>query len=108
MNRVFMNKLSSSQRSHLRSQAHHLDPVVLIGKNGVTGGTIESVNRALETRELIKIKFREYKDEKKSLSYQLAESTESHIVGTIGHTVILFRQNPNPEKQNISLTSIKK
>ena len=98
-----MNQLSSSQRSFLRSQAHHLEPVVLIGKNGVTDGTIEAVNKALDTRELIKIKFREYKDEKKSLSYQLAESTESHIIGTIGHTVILFRQNPNSKKQNYTL-----
>ena len=102
-----MNNLSSSERSFLRSQAHHLEPVVLIGKNGVSIGTIESVNKALETRELIKIKFREYKDEKKSLSHQLAESTESHIVGTIGHTVIIFRQNPDPEKQNIRLPGIK-
>ena len=98
-----MNKLSSAKRSYLRGHAHHLEPVVLIGKNGITDGTIESVNKALETRELIKIKFREYKDEKKILSHQLAESTESHIVGTIGHTVILFRQNPDPEKQNICL-----
>ena len=98
-----MNQLSSSQRSFLRSQAHHLEPVVLIGKNGITDGTIQAVNKALDARELIKIKFREYKDEKKSLSYQLAESTESHIVGTIGHIVIVFRQNPDPEKQNIRL-----
>ena len=108
MNRIFMNKLSSTQRSYLLSQAHHLEPVVLIGKNGITEGTIESVNKVLDTRELIKIKFREYKDEKKSLSHQLAESTESHIVGTIGHTVILFRQNSDPEKQNIRLPGIKK
>ena len=98
-----MNQLSSSQRSFLRSQAHHLEPVVLIGKNGLTDGTIQAVNKALDKRELIKIKFRDYKDEKKSLSYQLAESTESHIVGTIGHTVIVFRQNPDLEKQNIRL-----
>ena len=98
-----MNQLSSSQRSFLRSQAHHLEPVVLIGKNGVTDGTIQAVNKALDTRDLIKIKFREYKDEKKSLSHQLAESTESHIIGTIGHTVILFRQNPNSKKQNYTL-----
>ena len=98
-----MNKLSGKQRSYLRSQAHYLEPVVLIGKNGVTDGSIKSVNKALESRELIKIKFREYKDEKKSLSHQLAESTESHIVGNIGHTVILFRQNPDREKQNYKL-----
>ena len=103
MSRYFMNKLSSTQRNYLRSQAHHLEPVVLIGKNGITDGTIKSVNKALDARELIKIKFREYKDEKKSLAYQLTESTESHIVGSIGHTVIVFRQNPDPEKQNIRL-----
>ncbi len=98
-----MDKLSSTQRSYLRSQTHHLEPVVLIGKNGITDGTIESVNKVLDTRELIKIKFRENKDEKISLSHQLAESTESHIIGTIGHTVILFRQNPNSKKQNYTL-----
>ena len=98
-----MNNLTSLQRSYLRSLAHHLEPVALIGKNGVTNGTIETVQKVLDTRELIKIKFREYKDEKKSFSHQLAESTESHIVGTIGHTVILFRQNPDWEKQNYKL-----
>ena len=107
MNRNFMNKLSNTQRSYLRSQAHHLEPVVLIGKNGVTDGTIEAVNNAFETRELIKIKFREYKDEKKPLSHQLAESTESHLVGMVGHTVIFFRQNPDRDKQYICFPRIK-
>ena len=101
-----MNNLSSSQRSYLRSQAHHLEPVVLIGKNGITDGTLKTVNTALNTRELIKIKFREYKDEKQSLSPKIAKLTDSQIVGIIGHTVILFRQNPDPEKQNIRLPSI--
>ncbi len=86
-----MNNLSSSKRSYLRSQAHYLEPIVLIRKNGIKDVTIEAVNKALDARELIKIKFRKYKDEKKSLSHQLAESADSHIVGTIGHTVILFR-----------------
>ena len=53
-----MNNLSSSERKYLRSQAHHLEPVVLIGKNGIKDGTIESINKVLQTRELIKIKFR--------------------------------------------------
>ena len=96
-----MNKLTSTQRHYLRSQAHHIEPVVLIGKNGITDGTIEVMNKSLDARGLIKIKFREYKDKKISFSHQLAESTKSHIVGTIGHTVILFRQNPDPDKQNI-------
>ena len=102
-----MNNLSSSQRSHLRRNAHQLDPVVLIGKNGVTEGTLDTINRALDARELIKIKFREFKDNKKSLSHQIAKSTESDVVGMIGHTVILFRQNANPKKRNITLPKLK-
>ena len=98
-----MNNLSSSQRSYLRSQAHHLEPVVLIGKQGITDGTIESIDRVLEARELIKIKFREFKDKKLSLSEKIAELTNSEVVGLIGHTVIIFRQNPDSDKRQIHI-----
>ncbi len=98
-----MKNLSSSDRSYLRSQAHHLEPVVLIGKNGITDGTIESIDRVLEARELIKIKFREFKDEKLSLSEKITELTNAQIVGVIGHTVIIFRQNPDSDKRQIHI-----
>ena len=99
-----MNNLSSSERSYLRSQAHHLEPVVLIGKHGITDGTIESIDRVLETRELIKIKFREFKDKKLSLSEKITELTNSQVVGVIGHTVIIFRQNPDSDKRQINIS----
>ena len=99
-----MNNLSSSDRSYLRSQAHHLEPVVLIGKHGITDGTIESIDRVLEARELIKIKFREFKDEKLSLSEKITELTNSQVVGVIGHTLIIFRQNPDSDKRQIHIS----
>ena len=102
-----MNNISSSDRSFLRSQAHHLEPVVLIGKNGISDGTVEAVNKALEARELIKIKFREFKDNKQSISDEIATSANCQVVGMIGHTVILFRQISDPEKQNIQLPNIR-
>jgi len=98
-----MNNLSSLQRSYLRSQAHHLEPVVLIGRHGITDGTIESIDRVLEARELIKIKFREFKDEKSSLSDKITELTNSQVIGVIGHTVIIFRQNPDSDKRQIHI-----
>ena len=98
-----MNNLSSSERSFLRSEAHHLEPNVLIGKNGVTEGTIKTIDKALDTRELIKIKFREFKDEKQILSEKVAKLTNSAVVGIIGHTLIIFRQNPDLEKQIYSI-----
>ena len=98
-----MNNLSSSERKYLRSQAHHLEPVVLIGKNGIKDGTIKSINKVLQTRELIKIKFREFKDEKLSLSEKITKLTNSQVVGVIGHTVIIFRQNPDSDKRQIHI-----
>ena len=100
-----MNNLSSSQRSYLRSQAHHLEPVALIGKNGVTDGTINTIDKAFYSRELIKIKFRGFKDEKQILSEKIAGLTNSAVVGIIGHILILFRQNPDLEKQIYKLKS---
>ena len=97
-----MNKLTSYQRSYLRSQAHHLEPVVLIGKNGITDGAIFGMNKALDARELIKIKFRDYKDKKKSLSKEIVSALNCHLVGIIGHTAILFRQNSDVEKRYIT------
>ena len=98
-----MNNLSSSQRSHLRRNAHQLEPIVLIGKNGVTDGTLDTINRALNTGELIKIKFREFKDNKQGIADEIVTQTLSLIVGTIGHTLIVFKQNPNPEEQEYQL-----
>jgi len=100
-----MNKLSSSQRSYLRGQAHHIEPVVIIGKNGISDGTIEAVNKALDARELIKIKFREFKDEKQCLADKISASTNCHVVGIIGNTAIFFRQNTEPEMQHFHLPS---
>ncbi len=94
-----MNKLTTRQRAFLKSKAHHLEPVVLIGKNKVTEGTLQSIENALEAKELIKIKLREYKNEKVEISQYIQEKVQAEIVGIVGFTLILFRQNTNPEKQ---------
>ena len=63
-----MEQLKGSQRKYLRSQAHHLKPLVLIGRNGINQQVIGSVDLALKDHELIKVKFGEFKDAKKEMS----------------------------------------
>ena len=98
-----MEKINSSQRSYLKSQAHHLNPVVLIGKSGLNDGAIDLINKALDKRELIKIKFRDFKDNKRSLSEEITMKTNSILVSIIGHTLIIFKENLDSEKRHLKL-----
>ena len=54
--------INSKQRSKLRSLAHHLKPVINIGKSGIADGVIASIEEALESHELIKVKFIQNKE----------------------------------------------
>jgi len=98
-----MEQLKGSQRKYLRAQAHHLKPLVLIGRNGVNKQVIGSIDLALKDHELIKIKFGDFKDAKKEISAEIAEATKSEVVGIIGNIAILYRQHPEPGKRKIKL-----
>lgn len=98
-----MEPLTSGQRKYLRSMAHHLDPVVLIGKQGVTEAVIHSIDEVLTAQELIKIRFNEHKDEKKALCAEIEQRTGAGIAGIIGHIAILYRPHPDEEKRTITL-----
>ena len=98
-----MEQLKGSQRKYLRSQAHHLKPLVLIGRNGINPKVIGSVDLALKDHELIKVKFGEFKEAKKEMSAEIAQTTKSELVGIIGNIAIFYRQNPLPEKRKIEI-----
>ena len=83
--------------------AHHLDPVVMVGKNGVTKNVLNMTDSALKSHELIKIKFVELKDQKKDITEEISGKTKSEIVGMIGHMAILYKQNPDKEKRKVNL-----
>lgn len=98
-----MPELTSGQRKYLRKLAHHLDPIVIVGKQGVSGTLIQAAAEALEAHELIKIRFNEFKREKKALTQQIAEETGSAVAGIIGHVAILYRPHPEEDKRRITL-----
>jgi RNA-binding protein len=89
-----MKPLKTSERKELKSRAHHLKPVIMIGQKGLTDSLINAVEKALCDHELIKIKFIDFKKNKKDLSDEIAERTDSTIVGIIGNILILYRENP--------------
>ncbi|MDT8273778.1 MAG: ribosome assembly RNA-binding protein YhbY [Desulfomonilia bacterium] len=98
-----MTPLTGSQRKYLRGQAHALEPVVRIGKQGITESVRKSVNEALDARELIKVKFIDFKEEKADLSRRIAQETSAELVGLIGNIAILYRENPDRDMRKILL-----
>ena len=98
-----MVKLTGADRKYLRGLAQPLKSVVQVGKAGVTQGLIGTVTRALDTHELIKVRFVEFKKEKRELSKEIAQRTRCEIAGMIGHIVILYREQPDEEKRRIRL-----
>jgi RNA-binding protein len=98
-----MKKLKGSQRTYLRGLAHSLKPVIQIGKNGLTPELLQAIREALQAHELIKIKFIEFKEERKSLSKTIETETGAELVGLIGHVAIYYQQHPDPEKRKIPI-----
>ncbi|MFA6239708.1 MAG: ribosome assembly RNA-binding protein YhbY [Candidatus Hydrogenedentales bacterium] len=96
-----MHALTSQQRRYLRSLAHHLEPIVYVGKQGITDALAQSAEEALHAHELIKVRFVDRKEEKKELTAELATRTSSLIAGIIGNVAMLYRQHRDPEKRRI-------
>ncbi len=96
-----MKQLKSSQRQYLKGKAHHLKPVVQIGKSGVTDSLISEIDKALDAHELIKVRFVESREEKKELTEEIVERLEAVRVGMVGNIAMLYREHKDPEKRKI-------
>jgi len=92
--------LTSKQRAHLRSLAHHLKPVAHVGHDGVTDAVLHSIDEALNTRELLKVKVQEGAPEgaRDTADAIVAGLEGAHVAQTIGRTIVLYRKHPeHPE-----------
>ena len=85
--------LSKKQLKQLRALAHDLDPVVQVGKAGVTDPVVAAVGKALLDHELIKVRLLEPED-KRGMAEKLAAGSTSALCGLVGHTVILYKKHP--------------
>ncbi len=95
--------LTNPQLRKLKALAQRMEPTLKVGKNGLSDAFVQSVNEALTRRELVKIKFSEFKEEKKELSPLLAEKTGSQLVMRVGNVVVLYRQNPEADKRVVEI-----
>ena len=91
--------LTGKQKSYLRSLGSTMNPVVQIGKTGVSETLLESTKQALIARELIKVKvLQNCGEEPKVALADLAKAADAELVQVIGRNGLLYKRNRDPEK----------
>lgn len=88
-----MSKLKIQERKRLRQIGHQLQPIVMIGAQGLTENVIEETLRALNDHELIKVKIAgEDREARHQIVAELAEATHAENVQQIGKIVLLYKK----------------
>ncbi|HTN89919.1 YhbY family RNA-binding protein [Sorangium sp. So ce388] len=91
--------LTGKQRRHLRALGHHLDPVVQLGKAGLTDGVVAAVEAAVERHELVKVRLgTECPDDLGDVADALSERLRAEVAQTLGRTILLYRRHPKEPK----------
>ena len=89
-----LEPLTNPQIRKFKAAAQLMEASLKIGKAGLSDGFINTVSAELDRHELIKIKFAEFKEEKKTLAPLLAEKTASHLIMRVGNVMVLHRPKP--------------
>nr|WP_297356895.1 YhbY family RNA-binding protein [uncultured Caldimonas sp.] len=91
--------LTPAQRKEHRAAAHHLDPVVHIGGEGLTPAVLKEADAALKAHGLIKIRvFSDDRDERENLLATLSDQLDAAPIQHIGKLLVLWRAIPPKEK----------
>ena len=94
--------LTSKQRSNLRSIASRIEPITQVGKLGVNESLIESLDKAIEKRELIKVTVLENSElVPKEAGFEIAEKLSAEFVCATGRKLVFYRRSRNPKIEHI-------
>jgi RNA-binding protein len=92
-------ELSVAERKAHRAEAHHLDPVVMIGNDGLTPAVRKEADAALNAHGLIKIRvLGDDREQRESVFDQLADELGAAKIQHIGKLLVLWRPKPKKER----------
>lgn len=83
--------LNSRQRQFLKAQAHALNPLILLGNDGLSEAVIKELDSTIEHHELVKIKLNAGEGRKEQAA-EAAEAVNAELVQVVGRVATLFRQ----------------
>ena len=91
-------QLTIAERKEHRAQAHHLNPVVMIGNDGPTPGVRKEIDAALNAHGLIKIRVHgDDRAQREAMFQDLAEQLNAAPIQHIGKLLVLWRPQPAKE-----------
>ena len=91
--------LTPAERKDYRAQAHHLDPVVQVGNDGLTPAVVKEVDSALKAHGLVKVRvFSDDRSAREAMLAALAEQLGAAPIQHIGKLLVLWRPVPPKEK----------
>lgn len=98
-------QLTPAQRKEKRADAHHLDPVVLIGGEGLTPAVLKEADAALNAHGLIKVRvFSDDRAARETLFAELSDRLDAAPVQHIGKLLVLYRPKKEAEKARTGKT----
>jgi RNA-binding protein len=92
-----VEELTNREVRELKARAQLLKPMLKVGKDGLSPAFLKAVDEALAHHELVKVKFDEFKEQKKELGPQMAEKVSARVIMAVGHVVVLFRRKKGTE-----------
>jgi putative YhbY family RNA-binding protein len=96
--------LSAEQRSELRSQAHALKPVVLIGAEGLTDAVLKEIKVHLDAHQLIKVRvFGDEREERLAIYEEICERLSAAPIQHIGKLLVIYK----PEQAKARTTTVR-
>ena len=94
--------MTSKQRAYLKGLDMTMDPILQLGKGGLTPENTAAVEEALAARELIKISvLQNCLEDPREMAQVLAERTRSQVVQVIGKKIVLYREGKKDKKKII-------
>lgn len=86
--------LTNPQLRELKARAQLMKPTLKVGHDGLSDPFIAALDQALNHQDLVKVKFSDFKEQKKELAPQLASRTNSVLVMRVGNVAVLYRPRP--------------
>ena len=101
-------KLNTKQVSHLRGLAHSLNPVVMIGNQGLTENVIKEIELNLNAHELIKVQVAgDDRNARKAMFQAICDKTNAVAVHHIGKQLVFYRPSETiKEKAKIHIPKL--